>query len=892
MLTVGKDGCAYGHFVLPFGEIPSNLSVLRHLLVEKAGELGLAPRLWNDIGHSVNLASEALQISGQCDILLRLSTDDFRFVYFFQSLLSQGVTLRDHSGAANAGSKHPLEMTPQASGWLFSVPYSGPTVVNPVGAIRFTIYLRVRRFVYRFFGARAEKQIVHAIQDLVTRSNGVSAAVHYSLGWPDLILDGSFSCSVGEFVGFLLDLQALHIRSTNELARRPGGDASNFPVFRKSITLAGFTVPDWPATGVGTEVSRPSVRPLVYLRSYPGSFRDAARDVVECLGDGLSLAAFSIDGKWDAVLLPQPGNSNGLSVEELYRSFRDQHELLFSSGVERTQTHVLLTPVDEVPQRVPVDELSLDNLSNRRPDAGDTCSCREEKFSAAILLTQTQAAAEGGYLPAALMRTLSDTLSLFRFALRDRTNCCDARQALLACAKGLLVLLGKMKQAHDRIEEIRQDPTRSQLDDESEWTFEQLEDLWRNAESWCGLAGRVLRERTAGSFEDLFNPSVSLPAIRGGLQKLLYVADNLLQEFYEQYQSSLRQESIAEGSFSTIYEPSSTIKSERYLGIIKIPVSYAFTLHMVVPQLWHEVGQYIFSQRYHPFSPRIERRMRDLKQRSSTTPATALWKDAADMYADLVVLHYGFLGKYEQFQPYLTTFFLDALRHNNPPAHQKQRQLVRLAERLYFAYQFKIIAPSVVGKGASRTRLAEIDKELEAFRESPKGILEHVIAPELQRTAEAWARDLRRTRRSEPLAVKLDEAFLERALQDVTSEEFKHFHVPLMRELLLVLSDSIPRPVEFPTNRLANLERGEVVNFDLGESVNGYYHAVYWKEIRSRILGGLPTSGQSPKAPRMSSSGPTFRELAALTRSAQLLFHKRQAVREEKKRSQRISGSS
>ena len=108
---------------------------------------------------------------------------------------------------------------------------------------------------------------------------------------------------------------------------------------------------------------------------------------------------------------------------------------------------------------------------------------------------------------------------------------------------------------------------------------------------WHVFSERLLRQHTVASFEEMLLQSDRAVVYRGSVQKSLFLADWLMNEFAER---------IRGGSlppmFSAMYDAESRIFSFADVGFVRIPARHLFTLPAVIPDLWHEVGVHWFYQ--------------------------------------------------------------------------------------------------------------------------------------------------------------------------------------------------------------------------------------------------------------------------------------------------------
>ncbi len=860
-LGLENYGEALAHFVLPLKGASANVMAIEIALADTRRE-------WIDEdGRDPVIRHQFLWIAGQSDLLLRIALDDFRLIAELQSRLL-GATIRSVT-------------------WIFCVPFSHPepvatTEAPAVRPVSFALHLRVRRSIYNAFTDRGEKTIVKAIQGILADETClVSGSTSYSLGWADLTIHGTLAGNLDHFLLFLFRIHGLHIHVE-------GHSQENVYVFSKSLTVMGL---DWQSIGRlegdddrdGDNHDRDSddyqgsgeravdtvVRPAVLARVFPGNFNDAYERLMRLFPAGskdeLAAEVHVLDGKWDLRVTPKPGEGR-VEARDFFHRFENLKTLLKNAGVERTQTHFFFFDARDA-------EKILSDFAPQALNLGKAegfkspCCCADASFQAVEMLK-----AKPDYLPASIRTTASNVLLMFSYALRDRANCCDSRPALEACGRGLEDLLLRLQRVHELMLES--------ASKQAQW-YEILESLRGEVESWCTHAEHVLRERTSGSFDDLFSPSDCLASYRGSLQKILFIADNLTQEFYWRLDPPLRVQSDSGYRFSTIYRPQSVMSSEPLIGVINVPVRHAFSLHLILPQLWHEVGQYVFHRTFtQPLSTKTERRLEALLNRLEEAKSSgeisgyiwmedgmlardALVQDTSDMFSDLLVLHYGFRGNSRHFIYHLATLHFDSIKHNRLPRSEETKSFIVLFIRVFLALLFLrlrdfIAKESLDVRSDERTLRSLIkSKTSESNWQSTdsleyinseigiiNGILGHILA-------RPKYRDL-----------KLPPGILETAYQNIASEIFIHFWAEYLEDLLVTIASSatLANDVDIEASEdWGKLLSGEVIPIPQNR-VNDFYLVLYNLGIQ-RLLDAVP------------SAAPRFKLMGALGRSAILAFY-------------------
>jgi len=160
----------------------------------------------------------------------------------------------------------------------------------------------------------------------------------------------------------------------------------------------------------------------------------------------------------------------------------------------------------------------------------------------------------------------------------------------------------------------------------------------RRIETWVMLCERVMRQRTIGSFDEFLGQSDRALFYRGGAQKMLFLADCLMNDFYSiaappffapMWAGAVTPLDRCE--FATIYDAVERIESVTGTGFVRVPARNIFKLAAVIPDLWHEVGVHIFFQKV--FKDPLD--IYDPRE-------SALWRDLGDHFGDLIVWIFGF----------------------------------------------------------------------------------------------------------------------------------------------------------------------------------------------------------------------------------------------------------
>ncbi len=854
---LASTGEALAHFVLPLQGAADNITSIKKALKKTR-------KAWGKRGRDPVTSYEFIWIAGQCDLLLRIELDDFRLISELQSKL--------------------LAATAKSVSWIFCVPYQRPgstpqgqesslqgtskkSASNPC-PVSFALHLRVRRSVYSAFGEAAEREIVATIYSILEdRQSRVSGSLSYTLGWADLTVRGHFDGPLDQFYLFLFKVHSLYVKLKKL-------DTPKVYVFSKSLTVMGLPwkrVKKLNSDGKSKQRRAGTfVQPTVLTRVFPGNFETAYQQLTR-----LHTASdiHILDGKWDVRVTPRRKNES-IEAADFYKKFLDLKKVLPGAGVERTQTHFFFFDAKRAQKlRAEVEDIEL-KIDRQVAGFQSPCRCRSEKFPAARRLNRRPS-----YLPKSIQTTASNVLVMFRYALRDRTNCCDAFPALQACARGLEDLLRRVKKAHRIM-------GRTKGKHQAQW-FEILKNLWGSVESWCVQAEHVLRERTSGSFDDLFSPSDSVAAYRGSLQKILFISDNLTQQFYRRIDTPLRDTRNKRYRFATIYKPQAAMSSEPLVGVINIPARHAFSLHLILPQLWHEVGQCCFHSNFTlPFSYVTEARLKDLEDRlkrardrsvvsdliweeNAGLPRESLVKDTSEMFSDLLVLHYGFRGESEPFLYHLISLHLDTMAHYKLPKAAEQRNFATLFIRLFFSVNFLKVRDHTLAQ------TADVRKNKKMLRSLLKNKISKWSGRTGKKSAERLIGRLDAFRRMIGIILRspkyskrfrFSASSVETAYKAIRSEVYFHFWAEYMLDLATFIGAA-----DFDSRKEVLIAEGGMSEGFGGtlrsipeEAVNDYYLDLYRHSIQELLK-------REPKDPMK----PNFDIMGALGRSAILSFYKR-----------------
>lgn len=825
-MRLADSGEVFGHFLIPITEEESTRKALAEALAKSTkGHGAIPPKLTS--------------IAGECDLLLHLNLNDFRVVSDLQADVVDSYSL--------------------ATSWIYAIPYETPTVEDlPASLIEFFIYLRVHRHYYACYGAAGERTLVDAVARKLNSRPGkqLTGRVLYSLGWPDLIVHGFLSGDIQHLRRLIVSLQSLSFLSLPQAdGSRP---KSKTPVFIKTITLLGVPTKltgDHQGHLLSGDLTLPA--PLLLGRNRPGQTSQAIRSLRRAFekSGATTVASWALDGTWD-FLVTSPSHEK-ISLARFHEEIRRKHRGFSKAGVERTQTHLLTSG-----------EADLERIKSRAVTLQPTpvrlllpnhCGCAQESFQE--LRNQLEHAELDQQLPKGLMRTISHVLEMFRHTLRDDSNCCDSVGALRAHAHGLGVLLRFLRNERKL---LALTPTTS-IDQQALHATE-ISFINSHLVEWCKRAGRVVREKTAASSARLFLQVDSIVAQRGAIPKILMIAERIMQDFYHMLPPGLhgRETPAPTRHFAAILEPLGNVTSQPLMGLVSIPIRYAFALHLVVPQLWHEVGQYVFWAEYGP-AHRARVNLQIAREDGNPEMTHSRQKEEsfdvdfqlrADMFADVLVFCFGFGGNLRNFFLYLASLTANVAKHDNLHQQSWERQALALVHRLFFISQF-LRLHRVLQRNLTATR-KQVD--IECYRlhnslvsgreEEAQKLVRNIIAYLVDTSKDdGWPKEF-----SIPATLvtgvvrNLKTKVYARTLRDMAFLAYEFRGLSLEN-----------KPEGLDREIWNSLESGELVEFPSRESLHAAYRDFYLEELSAQLAGGaaLPRKEQ-------------FRKMATLGRSALL----------------------
>jgi hypothetical protein len=380
---------------------------------------------------------------------------------------------------------------------------------------------------------------------------------------------------------------------------------------------------------------------------------------------------------------------------------------------------------------------------------------------------------------------------------------------------------------------------------------------------WCKRAGRVLREKTAGSAARLFLQIDSIVAQRGAIPKILMIAERIMEHFYSRLPAELPRyaETVrVRRNFAAILEPLANVTSQPLMGLVAIPIRYAFALHLVVPQLWHEVGQYVFWAEYSPqVRPHADwnfslRNHDESPSRTQTEAFAVAFHLRADMFADVLVYCFGFGGSLEKFFLYLASLTANVAKHDSLHRLHWDRQALMLVHRLYFVAHFAAVQRRAKREApATRREFTRICKTVDdayfANSQETEQMVRQVIG-HLNRISdrEGWPEAFPIPPNIAPTVVRN----FKTKVYEICREDLRNLAYAF-RNLTL---DG--RPALLGPSNWEQIERGELVDLASGEDLLAAYREFYVEEVEALLAGARSRrDGQ-------------FRKMATLGRSALL----------------------
>lgn len=623
-----SEGVGYAHLTLPADTFRDEVDALDQVAKDVDGRV----------------AHRVCYLAGQSDVMLELRLRDFRSAFALHSL---------HSESEATGTN-----------WLFGVPYADRErdSAPPLPSLRYIVHLRAVRDLLREFGVDAEKKIVTAIQGFL-RDDAMHGEVLAGFGWSDFMVAGRFEYPM-QLVNLVRKIQQLEIDGPR--------------AFRRVLTLVGYDRDVDPTT-----IAETPVTPVMFARATPTRILEAAQLLARSIDtDGPRRSGhknasgwnvISMDGKWDVLL--QLNSSETLYLND----FIAQHRKLAESGVfaqhglERLETHLLSFPN-------PHEDRPLDKILTV------PCSCQ----TSARLPKQLKRLLNT-LKPRYLEQAVRNVLGLFRAASKDANNCCEVAHTLLRCAMGLELLLRHRNSVGREMDDADAIAGTGDWEAPRYW-FHQVAQANMDVEGWCTYAERIVSQRTVGRFEEFLSQNERVVSYRGGVQKLLYLTDSLLNS----YARKVQLDAPRALPLVCLFDPLDIVVSHRYAGVVRVPAQFLFTLPLAINHLWHEVGVFIFNQqhsdprqgvRYQRMSAvnDLNSQMRHYDDDTREREMASLALDLADTCADALTLVYGFRGDVDSFIISVASTLFETASFKRAPRSVKSEFLTYLLTRLYLA---------------------------------------------------------------------------------------------------------------------------------------------------------------------------------------------------------------
>ncbi|HEX7831437.1 MAG TPA: hypothetical protein VF787_17410, partial [Thermoanaerobaculia bacterium] len=383
-------------------------------------------------------------------------------------------------------------------------------------------------------------------------------------------------------------------------------------------------------------------------------------------------------------------------------------------------------------------------------------------------------------------------------------------------------------------------------------------------EDWCTYSERSVSQRTVGRFEEFLAQNERVVSYRGGIQKMLYIADALTDAYAKPILPS-----ASDRTFVTLYDPVDTVVNMRSTGFIRVPVRYLFFLPLAITHLWHEVGVHAFFSNYSiPFDERARQRTIDFVDRSPAKSIQGIARvnvEVAEMYGDLITLHYGFRENVDAFVIALASAMLEQVGFQSATSAGKETYLVYLLTRLCLVVEFKARRDLIAMRLRESPATCNRD-ELDAWRPATAFVREAIrhLGELLNRELLSHARYLDEPAATIALRELAEESFV--SLDDQAGNhavgDLDAAHRKFMNDLAWKLPPVVEEAAE-GIDAFEAIERGEVIS--LGP--NGDPNALYQRLQRTMIDKIRDMKRNSP-------GETTFlRSTAALMRSALLMFY-------------------
>lgn len=785
-ITLADSGIASAYIVLPLGKFSREVARLRTAIQHHA-----AARAKEKKPSNINL-NEVIYAFGHADLLARFEIHDLRAMLRFS---------------------YPKDSDAHVLNFILSVPsHIEGNLDDPAKSMRFTMHLRLRRSMYAEDDAVSNELGVIGYLCKRLQDAQCAATIHVALGWADLIVDGVFDpTNMGTFANFLVEVHEGYVLDAS------GG---RHAVFQRTMTILGLRFPDDPLNFHPPAL--PDATPAVFVRGEPGYLQDA----IERFSSDERIDIRLIDGKSDFVAIAKEPISDFLTNNvALSLALRDHR-------IQKLETHLVFSepqrPDAERPERTIVGR-TTNSLPGR-------CHCFNPAMEPVV----------SPNLPESLKQSIANLLFLCHSTLHDQMSCCDVFQAVLSAKRALTRLSRRVDELHaerqklDReyLSEELMDPEKAgHIHQQCRMNQGKIEAKLHELDVWHLLAERVLRQRTVATFDALLLQSDRSIVYRGSVQKFLFLADALMNDFAVR----ISKWKGVTPQFCAMGDSVPRILSLKGMGLVRIPPHHVFTLPFVIPDLWHEVGVYWF----YKYADVEKFKLGD---RDLSDPELG---ELGDLYGDLVVVRHGFAGDFLRFLFSLTRGWLDYYDREKLSPSVYAENYEDLLTRLVFA---QVVADP---KPISDSELDSIDRFISdargiyakhVIKASHKTIREyfpevHELNPRLARITGIVVTKLKLYART------LQEVFNETISADVPSRSDRKSYADMVEG-----------------------SNGRLLRFNDGHDMNALMGELYWQFQRHRIarITALKT-GKSIPAP--------FQRMASVAKSAIIEYHRRHARR-------------
>lgn len=929
-LSIGDSGYSLGYFVLSWRKMADTVDQINEALEEaiKAYERRhtwrKGPKKLEELDPRPTV--ELFAMTGRCDLLVVVKQPTFRFISYFQNELAlfpakktTWIHTVPYQLLSGERSIRPLRWD---EGQLFQ------------------LYLKTRRDPYREFAdgsVAAGTRIAEKLERFLDTSDlrdDFDLRIYTTLGWPDCLLSGACYGGVDKQLHLLHKIEQIFM-TIGEERRKESLFHKRLTLTGLHLDRENGGRPSVLSAKPGAAL--PRYTPFVLMRTKAGSMNDGKK-VLAAYCNSLSPEPIGercersnpilskirgIDGKWDLMasfVHPMTYSSAGgtsllsdptatVSLKEiaasLYTLVAPKDEplpptcgplvrclgALESNGsfpVERIETHLIVSemekeegdsevdwdpegPVFEFGERDVTDEFgSKTRLEKRIRIVWELLTRRPEELEGnnrdgqdkALGFNQNQAK-----ITSPLRNEIAAILSLFATISRESDNRKVSDHAIHGALDALQEILGHLAIVKDEL---------LLLFPQSREIGELYSSRINYLRTWCTVSGSAVRQREAGSFANLFNRPLSVPALRGSLQKMLHTADGLMREFVGFLPGELTEDPAEPHLNNTlgknglrirrpprlasVFAPTVRICSHRYLDLVEIPSRYAVSLQLVYPQLLHEVGQSLFFRIFNPFVSVLEHELSSSMRRIGVldSPVDEI-RFLGDCFSDLIVYTYAFSRDFVFFRDYLSTTFYYARQDLvERKTIQEMEVFGQLVERLLVVYAFETCLRN--GK------LEEFYGTLRKLRHDASEV-ERIALP-------AWTRYVAKE-------YHLDEQDLERVKFDLSSPRFSVIDSSLHRCASRVLrtyhrnlmfksgSDVVEGPGSKSIDTIESiLHEGAIHEAGEGLLVGELFLAYYKKVLYS------PSSQDTPKFAELSALGftalQTFRGSNAFNRGRRI----------------------